>query len=656
MRGWLAWLTIRDPHLLILLVSSVLHFTMLCQAKPLQSANDRSRWCTVWSLTHRASFIIDEIKARPGWDTIDCVHVDGHFYSTKPPVLSVLAAAVHVLLRPVTRWDLLDDTQAATAAILLVLNWLPWTLSLWLICDVLELWIEDRWSRRFAQLLFAFGTLCTPFVSTLNNHLPAAICVTGALFAYARLTTTKPKRRGPYYALLGFCSTAVVCFELPAAILLAALGAWTFLNAGKYFTRWYLPFALVPLVAMAGLNYAATGSLKPQYAAYGSTAYLYVVDGVPSYWMNPQGLDRNLDSAPVYLLHCLIGHHGLFSLTPAFLLVLLGRRRLEGWPAGRRVFVLAVFAMSAIVLAFYLTRTENYNYGGKSCALRWMIWLSPLWVVLTGLSLDHWSMYPWVRPVAAAALAASIFSAWLPATNPWQSPWIFRAMEQVGWIDYGSEPPKLPDPLYTWIREVPRPSDDPRSPVFIEFAAPNGAGEVRRRRLTVLPPASNPALRDMTLIEIREQEGDRPPATRRLGIKSVALKSGKPPAECVRWVDAVTESQQQADLAWLRGLPSLRQYQAGHVDYLKTSLRKNAFKCQRAAAEVIAKSTEDGLERIHRCDVWLCPTLPFGIAQFDQQTFAASDRSLLQRTRWTVVAASPSPSNDADVPQPPARR
>ena len=76
---------LRTAQILIVVIATLLHTVFLSKAKPLQSANDRSRWCTVWSLVERGTFQIDEIRQRPGWDTIDMVHVDDHFYSTKPP-------------------------------------------------------------------------------------------------------------------------------------------------------------------------------------------------------------------------------------------------------------------------------------------------------------------------------------------------------------------------------------------------------------------------------------------------------------------------------------------------------------------------------------------------------------------------------------------
>jgi hypothetical protein len=40
------------------------------RVEPLLSANDRSRWCTVWSLVEQHTYQIDVIDAVPGWSTI----------------------------------------------------------------------------------------------------------------------------------------------------------------------------------------------------------------------------------------------------------------------------------------------------------------------------------------------------------------------------------------------------------------------------------------------------------------------------------------------------------------------------------------------------------------------------------------------------------
>ena len=70
---------------------------------PFLSANDRSRWITIRSLVEHGTYEIDEIIKEPNWDSIDVVKHDeqgraapepgqGHFYSSKPPLLSTQIA------------------------------------------------------------------------------------------------------------------------------------------------------------------------------------------------------------------------------------------------------------------------------------------------------------------------------------------------------------------------------------------------------------------------------------------------------------------------------------------------------------------------------------------------------------------------------------
>ena len=78
--------------------------------RPFLSANDRSRWCTVRALVEPemrvpgAPYAIDKVidPKQPNWDTIDMVKHDGHFYSSKPPLLSTLMAAEYWLIYHVT--------------------------------------------------------------------------------------------------------------------------------------------------------------------------------------------------------------------------------------------------------------------------------------------------------------------------------------------------------------------------------------------------------------------------------------------------------------------------------------------------------------------------------------------------------------------------
>ena len=138
--GWLA--ALRDPLravcLLLIGVSLCVSFARLLSVEPLQSANDRSRWCTVWSLTNGDGYKIDRAIAKPGWDTIDKVLSDGSFYSTKPPVLSTLVAGMYWLERAIFGWTLDDDTALVVRLLLVFINLLPWGAAVWCLSEIVR--------------------------------------------------------------------------------------------------------------------------------------------------------------------------------------------------------------------------------------------------------------------------------------------------------------------------------------------------------------------------------------------------------------------------------------------------------------------------------------------------------------------------------------
>jgi hypothetical protein len=133
----------------------------------------------------------------------------------------------------------------------------------------------------------------------------------------------------------------------------------------------------------------------------------------------------------VYLFHCTIGHHGIFSLSPVFLLTIVGWLRL-GKPFPLRQVGWLSLVLTIAVLAFYLSRTQSYNYGGNTSGLRWAFWLIPLWLLAIVPALDAWADRRAFRIAAVLLLAVSGFSAAFPHINPWQRPWLQNVMEARG--------------------------------------------------------------------------------------------------------------------------------------------------------------------------------------------------------------------------------
>lgn len=167
-----------------------------------------------------------------------------------------------------------------------------------------------------------------------------------------------------------------------------------------------------------------------------------------TYWQPEKlsGVDRGEPNRSVYLFHALVGHHGIFSLTPLWILSLVGvgfwwnqRRSLtSAMPETAMFQTFPIFASAAIVLVtivclfFYMSRPQiDRNYGGVSVGLRWLLWFAPLWIYLAIPAVDWLSTRRWGRGVCGLLLASSIFSVATALESPWNHPWIYRWMQSL---------------------------------------------------------------------------------------------------------------------------------------------------------------------------------------------------------------------------------
>ncbi len=399
---------------------------------PFLSANDRSRWCTVWSLVERGTYQIDEIIKVHGWDTIDKGRFRDHFYSSKPPFLATIAAGVYWTVKDTVGLDLRERTHETVQLVLVLMNWLPWIVALVLLAAIGERYAETDWGRMYLVIAAAGGTFLTTFLTTLNNHTVAACSVVFALYPMLRILNDG-QRKGWLFALAGFWGAFAACSELPAAMFgLALFGALAW-RSPKQVCLWFVPAALLPLAFFFYTNWLCTGGLLPFYANFGSpndTFYKYVFEGRESYWMHPSPQDIGESSPLIYLFHCTFGHHGIFSLSPVFLLTIAGWTRL-GKPFPLRLVVWLSLLLTIGVLTFYLLQSHSYNYGGNTSGLRWAFWLIPCWLLALVPALDRWGNRRSVRIASALLLALSFFSASFPHLNPWQPPWLKNVVDRV---------------------------------------------------------------------------------------------------------------------------------------------------------------------------------------------------------------------------------
>jgi hypothetical protein len=525
---------------------------------PFQSANDKSRWCTIRALGDHAVYSIEHLifydDGSPvrGWHTIDLVRHRGpdgreHYYSSKPTLLSTLLAGEYWLLKQLTGMSLAvrDQVWFVSRLMLVLTNVVPLAIALVLLARIIDQLGRTDWGRLFAFTCAAVATFVTTFSSTLNNHSLAACTLIFALSA--TIPIWQDRGRWWHFALAGLFFAVTATNELPALsmlVLAAAAVAWKSpLKAALLFT----PPALLVAAAAVGTNYYAHDDWRTPYAhrqdgwkitslpaesvpsldagqlpsGEASAGALYMLDDYDigpaeqleivvrkpgrrwelwdpltqqrfalvlaeeeakvevrrwdnwydypgTHWDRETvtGLDRGEPSPLVYALHCLVGHHGLFSLTPIWLLSAAGcwvwltpkPRPLVGAHSGKmplgentltngqgfengqgfdgfcRALAVTTVLITLVVVTFYLTRPQmDRNYGGGTCCLRWLIWLTPLWLVTLLPAADRLGRSWRGRTLALALFAVSVFSAHYAADNPWANPWIYGLGKWLGW-------------------------------------------------------------------------------------------------------------------------------------------------------------------------------------------------------------------------------
>jgi hypothetical protein len=443
----------------------------------MMAANDISRWCTVWSLLERGSYVIDECP----WqlETQDKVFraVKGglgpsddkaHFYSSKPALLSTLIAAVlyparklsgvplhHVVLQErEERWvqkadesnpgkfkGVLEKPKDAAKwpayifyfkPALLLLNTIPFSAFLVLFARALDRYASNDWAWFFSLVAAALGTYLVPFTQTLNNHTVAAFSAFFALYQFLRIWD-EWELSGWRFAAVGFFAAFTAATEIPALSFLVLVSVLLLFRYPRQTILYLVPAALIPLAAFVAAQYAALGEFKLSYEDFGKEPYLYEgslwktpleLDVLNVPWLDPaetarRGIQR--ESYGMYLFHMTLGHHGFWSLTPIFLFSLAGLfRLLRG--GGKLLAICACLEFLAIagLVGYYLYDPAAWSDGGPLHHLVWLFWLIPALVALLGVLSWFLVLRRGGEPMSAVAWMTLVLTIVLLAFYTWK--------------------------------------------------------------------------------------------------------------------------------------------------------------------------------------------------------------------------------------------
>jgi len=282
----LAWLIL--PALLLITVRLVLwhqYFDMDSKADRtfiegresatgMHCANDRSRWAAVVSLVHQGTWQIDDVERLRGtngnWGTIDKVyHIDSsggeHFYSSKPPLYILFVASQYWVLNRVFGVDMLVNPLWVIKGLVFFNQVLLFGIFLWLYLHICQRFVRQRSVLICLGLTAGFGTFLSTFAVSLNNHLPAAVCVLAAIVLLIRIECDRKSGRLDYFTI-GVLTALSVTFELPALSFLGLIGIWLFMRSPTRTLTFGVMGISVVAAAFFGSNYWAHESLRPPYA------------------------------------------------------------------------------------------------------------------------------------------------------------------------------------------------------------------------------------------------------------------------------------------------------------------------------------------------------------------------------------------------------
>ncbi len=358
-------------------------------------ANVLSRFITVERLLDAGSFSHDGTRFER---SVDAVMVDGKMYSSKPPTYSLALALSAWPVRALTGARVYEHQRAYLHYLVLVHQVLPYLLLLW----VAWRWVSERstdpWVQSMVLVGLSFAALPFGYAVTLNNHTPAAVFLFFTWWACHRVLEERAARPGLTALSVGILGGLAASYELTAGIFTPLFGL---VLAGRSFRFgvWVALGAVLASVPMFATYYGISGSFVPFYLQRD----LYDFPG--GYWRNPTGMDALNDPTWLYAFHSLLGHHGLFSLSPLLAVGAIGLV----WHARERRWMSWATLAGSVVVILYIVLTTN-NYGGRTLGMRWFAQLVPLWSVSMLPVLEWARERPWARRVcyALAALSAAI--------------------------------------------------------------------------------------------------------------------------------------------------------------------------------------------------------------------------------------------------------
>lgn len=391
----------------------------------INSWNEISRLASIEALVHHGAWAIDNTALGPL--TGDKVFLNGHFYSDKPPILSLLGAGVYAILHQGFGLTLSpQDCNPLTSPchciarlcsqspdwayywLTVILIGLPSALMLALFYRSTAIFNASNSLALLLTGVLGLGTSVLPHSLVFSNHTPAAACLLAALYALVRCKMDGSQSRR-WLAVAGFTTALAFALDPGTSPFLVFFGGYVLL---RYRLRVW-PFVvggIVPLAVTAALDWWMLGDpLLPTMHAggfdYPGSVFPATIAGT--------GFPASVWD---YGFRVLLGDHGLFAFTPVLFWVVYGVGVVLGdrkhWLWGEA----AAVGLASLATVLHLILFTN-DFGGAGFGVRWFMTIVPPLFFFAAQPALYKSFKQ--RLVMAGLSILSIYSAWQGALAPW---------------------------------------------------------------------------------------------------------------------------------------------------------------------------------------------------------------------------------------------
>lgn len=402
-----------EPHLLgavvaLLMTLSAVMVLWNLQDSSLHNANTGSRFATVESLVDFGTYSINRSQYV---HTIDKMKVGDDFISSKPPALPTYAAGSYWVLQKVTGLKISENEGPVVWFVSLCTGWAAHVLFLIYLYRLARLLMQRQLAIIGTVAAGGFAYLGVAYATTINNHsISAALGIMGLYYAVGIRRGTLSRLRHWVFAGLSFGFMTAV--DLTSGAFMVAGFAYLVTHDWRKTLFWYLPALLPGVLVHQLLTYAITGSWIPTYLNSD------LKDFPENYFRHRRsGIDALDEPKHTYAFNVLLGHHGLFSMTPLYCFSI--------WELGRafktrRGLAEAWFATGVVgaFLLFYIFRSRNY--GGWCVGMRHLVPIMAVLVVYFGLWLERVRFRRSLWALVLAAFGVSGFHVQDGLTAPFQ--------------------------------------------------------------------------------------------------------------------------------------------------------------------------------------------------------------------------------------------